>query len=228
MFPKYEMKQETTLETIQKIIKTIKPDKLSLIIRHSERYFHEDSAKEPFMELTENGKNQAVKLGLSLAEKPSPKFFTSPIGRCIETAYLIDKGHFQKYGKVNNNATICPDLAPFYIQDIKQAISMVQDKGTDVFLRSWFDNKISEDIMLNPETASKKIVLFMKKELAQIKKNEMGIFVSHDWNIFPVKEFFLGLRHETNGAVGYLESVFLFEKDNNFYLANHQKDAVKI
>jgi len=227
MFPKYEMKSHATLETMEKIMK-IKPDRISLIVRHSERHFHENAKKEPFMGLTENGKSETIKFGSSLAQYPHPKLFSSHFGRCIETAYLIDKGYFKKYGKVNNNAILSFDLSPFYIQDIERAIGMVSETGTDIFLRSWFNKEIAEDIMLNPEEASERIVQFVKQELKNLDKDEIGIFVSHDWNIFPINEFFLGLKHEEYGAVGYLDSVFLYEKDDKFYLASHQKDAIVI
>ncbi len=223
MFPKYELKDITTIKTIKTIIES-KPDRVSLIIRHSERYFHEQAQMEPFMGLTDNGKEAAVKLGRSLGQTPRPRFFTSHIGRCIETAYLIDKGYFMTHGRVNNNAIYCHDLSPFYIKDMKKAVAMVSETGADIFLRSWFNNEISEDIMLNPEETAEIIIGFMRKELKRLDKNEMGFFVSHDWNIFPVKEFFFGITHEKGGQVGYLDALFLFEKDNNLYLANHQKE----
>ena len=180
------------------------------------------------MGLTENGKNEAFKFGSSLAQDPHPKLFSSHFGRCIETAYLIDKGYFQKHEEVNNNAILSIDLSPFYIKDIEKAISMVSETSSDIFLRSWFNKEISEDIMLNPEETAQKIVQFMKQELQELDKDEIGIFVSHDWNIFPINEFFLSLKHEEYGAVGYLDSVFLFEKDGSFYLESRQKDAIMI
>ena len=227
MFPKYEMKSLETLETLEKILKT-DPDKISLIVRHSERHFHEDSRREPFMGLTENGKDESVKFGSSLSASLQPVLFSSYFGRCIETAYLIDKGYFQKHGKVNKNTVLCFELSPFYIKNLEKAISMVSDTSSEIFLRSWFNKELAEDIMLNPEETAEQIVNFMKTELMKISKNEIGIFVSHDWNIFPVNEFFLEMKHEKNGAVGYLDSVFLYEKDNNFYIAGNQKEAIKI
>lgn len=227
MFPKYEMKSLATIQTMEKIIRT-EPDRISLIMRHSERHFHESATKEPFMGLTDNGKNKAIQLGSSFAQNPRPKLYSSHFGRCIETAYLIDKGYFQKYGTVNNNAILSFDLSPFYIKNIEKAISMVYEAGSDVFLRSWFNKEIHEDIMLGPEDTADKIVQFMKQELQKLDSDEIGIFVSHDWNIFPIKEFFFDLKHEECGHVGYLDSIFLFEKDNNFYLANHQKDAIML
>ena len=227
MIPKYEMESMTTIEKMEKII-TAEPDRISLIIRHSERHFSENARMEPFMGLTENGKEESMKFGSSLGQNPRPKLFSSHSGRCIETAYLIDKGYFQKYGKVNNNVMLNSDLTPFYVKNTEKALSMVSEVGSKIFLRSWFNKEISEDIMLNPEETAHKIVQFMKQELKQLDRNEIGIFVSHDWNIYPVKEYFFGLKHEKDGAVGYLDSVFLFEKDNNFYLTSHQKDPIML
>ena len=227
MFPKYEMKRQATIETMRAILK-IKPDRLSFIIRHSERHFTENARMEPFMGLTENGKEESMKLGSSFDQNPHPKLFSSHVGRCIETAYLLDKGYFQKHGEANSNPALSSELTPFYIKDIEKAISMVSEAGTDIFLRSWFNREISEDIMLNPEEASHQIVSFMKQELKKLNKNEIGIFVSHDWNIFPIKEFFFGLKHEEYGPVGYLDSVFLYEEDNNLYLASYQQAAIML
>ena len=227
MLPKYEMKRDSTIETMEKILET-EPDKVSFIMRHSERHFTETARLEPFMGLTENGKEESIKLGFSLNQNPRPKLFSSHFGRCIETAYLLDKGYLKKHGQVNDNVELSSDLTPFYINDIEKAITMVSKVGTTDFLRSWFNKEISEDIMLNPEETSQRIVAFMKQELQKLDKNEIGIFVSHDWNIFPIKEFFFGIKHEEGGHVGYLDSVFLFEKNNNFYLTSYQKDAIMI
>lgn len=221
------MKRQTTTEIMKKIL-AIKPDRVSFIMRHSERHFTENARMEPFMGLTENGKEESIKLGYSLDQDPRPKLFSSHFGRCIETAYLLDKGFLKKHGKVNGNVDLSRDLTPFYIKDIEKAINMVSEAGTDIFLRSWFNKEISEDIMLNPEEASHQIVGFMKQELEKLDRNEIGIFVSHDWNIFPIKEFFFGLKHEEYGPVGYLDSVFLYTKNNNFYLASYQQTAIML
>jgi hypothetical protein len=227
MFPKYEMKRNATIETMQAILET-KPDRVSLILRHSERDFHENARMEPFMGLTENGKDECIKLGASLGKSPQPKLFSSHFGRCIETAYLLDKGYFKNHGIVNGNVTLSRELTPFYITDIEKAINMVSKVGTDVFLRSWFNKEISGDIMLNPEETAQKIVGFMKQELQNLGKDELGIFASHDWNIFPIKEFFFGMKHEEHGPVGYLDSVFLYTKNDKFYLQSYQKEAIRL
>ena len=72
MVPKYEMKSKTTIETLQNIA-TTEPDRISLIIRHSERHFHESARMEPFMGLTENGKDESIIFGSLLEQNPQPK-----------------------------------------------------------------------------------------------------------------------------------------------------------
>jgi len=227
MIPKYKMKLQTTIKTIDKIL-AVKPDKIAFIMRHSERHFHEDARMEPFMGLTDNGKNKSMELGSTLKKHPDPQLFASSFGRCIETAYLLDKGYCNNHGKTDNTVELDIALTPFYINNIEKAIAMLVKSGTDIFLRSWFNKEIPEDIMLDPEKASQKILSFMKLKLQNLDNKKIGIFVSHDWNIFPIKEFHMGLKHEEWGNVGYLDSIFIYEKNGKYYLANHQKNAIEL
>jgi len=60
-------------------------------------FFPKEARKEPFMGLTDVGKSFALELGKSLPAKLMPRLFSSTFGRCIETAYLIDKGYTHKH-----------------------------------------------------------------------------------------------------------------------------------
>lgn len=165
-----------------------------------------------------------MKLGTKLPENPRPRLFSSHFGRCIETAYLIDKGYIKTHCIFNGHNSQAVELSPFYITDIHKAIGLVQELGNVNFLRRWFNLEIPEDIMLNPETAADKIADFMVRQMKGLDRGEIALCVSHDWNIFPLKEYKLGLPHEEYGTVGYLESVIIFEKGGENYIANYQKE----
>lgn len=218
---KHEVKSRQTLETIHGLLEA-GIQKISVILRHSDRFFSKDPRMEPFMGLTQEGKSFALDLGKSLAEKPIPRLFSSMFGRCIETAYLIDKGYTRRY-KISLDHTITHEmLAPFYIKDIKQALHMVEDQGSERFIRRWFDREIDQDIMENPETTATLLSRFMTDQLDQLKDNEIALCVSHDWNIFPLKEFKLGLAHGTNGDVGYLDGVVFYEDQGRHFVTSSQ------
>jgi hypothetical protein len=56
----------------------------------------------------------------------------------------------------------------------------------------------------------------------------MAVSITHDWNLYPLKEFKLGLRHEECGDVGYLEGIVCFEKNGCFYMTHHQAKPVQL
>jgi hypothetical protein len=224
---KHEVRARQTVETITELLENgIK--KMSVIIRHSDRHFPEEARMEPFMGLTEAGKSFALELGKSLPEKSVPKLFSSTLGRCIETAYLIDKGYTQQYKTPVDHTITSDHLAPFYIKDIEKAIHLVMDQGSDLFIRNWFDNKIDTEVMEHPEKTSTILSKFMTDRLIQLNDNEIAVCVSHDWNIFPLKEFKLGLPHETKGDVGYLDGVVFYEDGGRHFATSFQCDPQPI
>ena len=222
---RYEVRTKQTIDTINHLLDNgIK--KISALIRHSDRFFSQDARLEPYMGLTDTGKDLAVDFGATLRSSPLPKLCSSFLGRCIETAYLIDKG-FTK----NNEQTIGYNylndmLTPFYVKKIEKAIPLVEKQGSELFLRNWFDNCIDETIMENPERTSDLLSEFMIEQIKNLKENQIAICVSHDWNIFPLKEFKLGLKHETAGDVGYLDGIVFFEKKNQYYITSYQTDPI--
>lgn len=225
MTRKHKLRAEQTLDTINHLSdKGIK--KISVLIRHSERFFSKESRMEPFMGLTDNGKAFAFDFGMALSPASTPKLYSSFMGRCIETAFLIDKGFSRKNNQSIDHNCLERMLSPFYVKDIEKAVPLIKSQGNDRFIRNWFDNRIDDRIMEHPEKTSDILSEFMVQQLKSLKKGQIAICVSHDWNIYPLKEFKLGLTHETHGDVGYLEGVIFFEKENQYYITNYQTGPV--
>ncbi|MCK5163543.1 MAG: histidine phosphatase family protein [Desulfobacula sp.] len=225
MTKKYELKTKQTIDTINHLLDD-GIEKISVLIRHSDRFFTQDSKLEPFMGLTDKGKDFAFDFGASMRPDPLPKFTSSFMGRCIETAFLIDKGFTKKNSRVIDHNLLNDMLSPFYVKDVEKAIPCIEEQGNDLFLRNWFDNRIDKSIMENPKKASDLLTQFMIEQIQKLRDNQIAICVSHDWNIFPLKEFKLGLKHETAGDVGYLDGVVFFEKKNQYYITNYQTSPV--
>jgi len=219
----YPVRSQQTLETINHLLdKGI--TKMSVILRHSDRFYHKDARMEPFMGLTDPGKTYAFDLGMALPKHPLPKLFSSMFGRCIETAYLIDKGYSTKHNDPIPHNTVSEILAPFYIKDIEKALHMLMDQGSQRFIRNWFNNEIDESIMEDPGKTADILTTYMIDYLKNLGANEIGLCVSHDWNIFPIKEFKLGLAHEGAGNVGYLDGLVFFEDEGKPYITSFQTD----
>ncbi len=229
MPPKYEINSGQTLEML-KNISAGSIDGICVLMRHSERNFHENAAMEPFMGLTENGKTAAANLGAHLSADAEPAIFSSHFGRCIETAYLVDKGFSRQSGRFISHPVISPDLSPFYIRHIEKAIQMVEEMTPDLFLRAWFNREIPETVMEDPQQAALRITSFLK-ELLDAQENSrpfLSFCITHDWNIFPVREYIMGLPHEESGPVGYLDAVFLFKKNSRYFITSRQREPVEV
>ena len=227
MRPRDPLRSDETLTTILNLLDR-GVDRFCVIMRHSDRHYPSDPAMEPFMGLTETGKDLALGLGERLPLKPYPAFFSSPFGRCIETACIMDKGYIKAHGRFNGHNTLATELSPFYIKDFQKALDLVNEIGTDAFLRQWFDGGIPGSVMTDPRESADIIARFMAGCLKSLGDSRIALCVSHDWNLYPLKEFKLGLPLETTERVGYLESVALFEQDGRTYLTNFQQDPVPL
>lgn len=223
----YELKSAQTLETMNRLLaKGIR--KMAVILRHSQREFSREAVHEPFMGLTPEGRTFAFDMGRALPRDMRPRFFSSFFGRCIETAYLMDKGYAREHGIFPDHTVTQKILAPFYIKDIEKAVTRVQQLGTRDFIRQWFDGKIDEDIVINPRTTADRIAGHMARLVEGLGENEAAVCVSHDWNIFPLREFILDIRHETVGDVGYLEGVLFYQDRGKTLITWADSDPVPL
>jgi broad specificity phosphatase PhoE len=202
--------------------------KMSAIVRHSERHYDRDNPfREPFMSLTENGKDASLKFGEQLPPEMHVRAFSSFIGRCIETAYLIDKGYTSKGGKTKTNIVEL-FLSPFYAKNPAEILKTFLEGGSLGFVRRWLDGEFPSELIENPERSAKKIVGLAKAKLIESLDDHIDIFVSHDWNLYLVKEIFLGLKHEDYGKVEYMEGVVLYPQGGDVYMTNHQAEPRKL
>ena len=203
-------------------------EKISVIMRHSARHYHQTVQMEPFMGLTEIGKDYAMEFGATLPTEPAPIFFSSHFGRCIETAYLMDKGYTKKHCRFNGHNTLSLELAPFYIKDMPQAFTAFDEMGNDPFLRAWFNKELPREMMQDSEETADVLTGFLTDRLDQLKPGQIALCVSHDWNLYPLREHKLDLPFEEHGRVEFLESVVVFEQGGKNFIMNHQREPREI
>lgn len=187
-----------------------------VVVRHSARHYDTDNPiNEPFMGLTEEGKQLSYRWGNELAPGRRINFFSSFIGRCIETAYLIDKGYVAAGGTTRHN-TIEMTLSPFYVKD---ALRLFENhlKGSD-FLSAWFNREVPPDIIDPPDIVATTMQKFWEKRFAENNGTDrLDICVTHDWNLYVLQWYFLGVPSEKREKVEYLDGMIVF-KDNQDYV----------
>ena len=201
--------------------------RFSVIMRHSARHYDEDIQMEPFMPLTSEGRAFSYDYGRNLPVGLSARFFSSYIGRCIETAYLIDKGFTaHKSGQTSNNS-VTKDIAPFYIIDFTKLIEIILEQETPIFIRNWLNKQLPETTIMSAKASAVRMFTLLTIKFQELPEDSIDIFVTHDWNMYLLKELGLGLKHEENGAIEYLEGLVLFEKEGEIFITNHQSEPQK-
>lgn len=105
---------------------------------------------------------------------------------------------------------------------------MMAKTGSSQFVRNWFDKIIDESIMLDPAFTASRITNFMVSTLKSLSPGQAAICVTHDWNIFSIKQFTLGFSYEDTLDTGYLDAVAFFERDSRIFAVARQFDPVEI
>ena len=148
-------------------------EKISLLLRHSNR---EDIPIGTFgneILLNEKGIQNAICFGESLIEKKINRIFTSPIKRCIQTAEYITKGYGKSVEIIETVALGSPGL---HISDEKIA--------GEYFLENGFDemyNRFMQGIKIpgipSVSELNHRITSFLKEKTTQ---NGRTLFITHD------------------------------------------------
>jgi len=196
-------------------------EKVAAIIRHSARNYDDDSRMEPFMCLTDEGKSFCSAFGEGLPDNRALRLYSSHIGRCIETAYLVDKGYSKNGGKTDDTIVVS-ELSPFYVLDFMKTIEIIKEHDLMTFIRNWIDGKFDESILMSAEASVRQMITFITDQLNTSDNGALYICVSHDWNIYLLKELGLNLPHEEYGKIDYLEGIVIYENNGEFYITNHQ------
>jgi len=148
-------------------------EKISLLIRHSDR---DDIPKGSFgneVLLNEKGKQNAILFGENLVGKKLNTIYTSPVGRCVQTAELISEGYGSKIKIIETTALGSPGL---HIDDEKIAGAFYLEHGFDEMYRR-FMNDESIPGMPGKDELNKRMSTFLKDNTTE---DGTTIFVTHD------------------------------------------------
>ena len=201
----------------------------TVLMRHAERPIGSPE-NDLLMQITEDGKRAAYEFGRRLPTDTSLRFFASPVDRCVETADFIEKGALSMGGKTESTQKMAW-LYAFYIHDLlttDRILYEMLDRGEWAqFFRNWFDGKYPVEIIGDARQAAETLLNALQDLLRQSPPGG-NICVSHDINLFLIKEYYLGLRPEDHEYIQFLEGVIVYERDGERYIVNHQTGAKKL
>jgi broad specificity phosphatase PhoE len=197
-----------------------------VLMRHADRPI-ETVENDLHMQVSEAGKEAAFAFGQKLPTELPIHLYASPVDRCVETAELIGKG-FESVGGARSEVSETEALYAFYVKDVHKADGILYEmfgRGEWAqFFRNWFEGVYPESIIGNAAQAAETLMATLL-ELLQQSESAGSICVSHDINLFLIKEYYLGLQPEDHEYVQFLEGVIVYEKDGSTYIINHQSEA---
>lgn len=209
----YTKHEKEELEKFLDYIKKNNSKNIAILIRHSIRYpaVNCDATKS---HLTPEGKKLAFWYGTKLPKDRKIKIFHSPVKRCKQTAKYIKDG-FESLGK-NIESFEEKQFLDIAVINLDKFHEITRKLGPEKSIRKWLNKKIDMEILNDSKKVLKET---LDGILNCIKKNAeekyLYIYVDHDGQIFPIKEFILNLKHEETGWPDCLDGIIIIPQENN-------------
>ncbi len=197
---------------------------VALLMRHSARTYDPD-IREVENQLTDEGRELARGLGEALPKRATVRAYNSPVDRCVETAELIVRGHEDAGGKVTRSRQI-EALGHFYILDWAKLGKVVEEVGMSGCYRRWFDDEIEPDIMIPSKMMSQLTAQVAAEKLRRpVGGLQVDLLVSHDMNLYPLRQHLLEQPIDEFGPVNYLDALAFYEQDGQAMIRSQHADA---
>ena len=178
-------------------------ERVFLLIRHGERRHitPEDPDFGAHVGLTERGREQALSLGKCIPAEGDICFYSSPVGRCVETALNIGVGR----GVENPHIEKLDCLAEYFVQDYDEYTKVLR-AGFYEGICEWLKNaaackpRVDKDAVA-PLPARSEEMLAMMLEKGSARFN---IFATHDAWIVPCLTHFCKMTFTPQRWMNYL------------------------
>ena len=202
--------------------------RIYLLLRHAERNHITPGDKDfgAHVGLTERGRRQAVTLGRMIPAIGDAVYFSSPVGRCVETAQCIGEGRkLAGYGNfaipgtapgvagASVNVTPLDALGDFFVRDVP-AYEQTLREGFYEGICKWLDSGKHDAFWPLHERAEQ-----MREMMFEKAQSRFNIFVTHDAWIVPCLSHFCSFKFEPKCWMNFLTGL-AFEV--------HEKGNVKV
>ena len=165
--------------------------RIYLLLRHAERNHITPQDKDfgAHVGLTERGRRQAVSLGRMFPAVGNAVYFSSPVGRCIETAQCIAEGR-KLAGYVGGTVTVTPlgPLGDFFVQNVP-AYEQTLREGFYEGICKWLESGEHDAFYPLHERAEQ-----MREMMFEKAQSRFNVFVTHDAWIVPCLSHFCGFK----------------------------------
>jgi len=220
--------------------KTVKDDeRVFFLVRHGERDHIKpnDPDHGAFVDLTDRGREQALNLGKAIAagmgnvhslRLSDVSFFSSPVGRCMQTAEYIGRGiHLESTPNASSCQGIsgshqlyvpyvepCQPLAEFFVEHY-DAYMETHKTGFYQGICRWLDGTAADPNYIDPayfplaSRSEEMLQLMLEKGCARI-----NIFATHDAWIVPCLAHFCGLKFSPQRWMNFLTGMAVVTRES--------------
>ena len=197
--------------------------KIYLLLRHAERNHITPGDKDfgAHVGLTDRGRRQAVALGKMIPAIGDAVYFSSPVGRCMETAKCISEGrklagfgNFAIPGVASGAAADCVNVMPlvelgdFFVRDVP-AYEQTLREGFYEGICKWLESGEHGAFWPLHERAEQ-----MREMMFEKAQSRFNVFVTHDAWVVPCLSHFCGLKFEPKCWMNFLTGL-AFEVPEN-------------
>ncbi len=179
--------------------------KIYLLLRHAERNHITPQDKDfgAHVGLTDSGRRQAVSLGRVIPAVGDAVFFSSPVGRCIETAECIAAGRklagYVEQGSANGAKVEPLDaLGDFFVRNVPAYEQTLRD-GFYEGICKWLESGEHDAFCPLHERAEQ-----MREMMFEKASSRFNIFVTHDAWIVPCLSHFCGFKFNPKCWMNFL------------------------
>ena len=197
--------------------------KIYLLLRHAERNHITPGDKDfgAHVGLTDRGRRQAVALGKMIPAFGDAVYFSSPVGRCMETAKCISEGRklagFGNFaipgvasGAAADSVNVTPlvELGDFFVRDVP-AYEQTLREGFYEGICKWLESGEHGAFWPLHERAEQ-----MREMMFEKAQSRFNVFLTHDAWVVPCLSHFCGLKFEPKCWMNFLTGL-AFEVPEN-------------
>ena len=198
--------------------KLLNPDLPTLLmLRHSGREEPprmEDVLNAP---LTDSGRQGAEEFGLRLPDTWKYTIYSSPVGRCVETASLIQKGLTTNHNEVQNKG-IMANLHEIRLDRIP-FVEILSVEGEN-FLKKWIEEQYPTHLVEPAIDVAKRSAKEIISQMSNSDRHTLSTYVSHDFHVILFLYYWGGIDVMTEW-IPYLNGFFLqFAESSLIFILN--------
>lgn len=196
-------------------------ERVFLLVRHGERRHitPEDSDGGAHVGLTDKGREQAFNLGTLFPAEGDAVYFSSPVGRCFETAQRIGLGRESVGGPVPAPVEILDPLGDFFVRNFDEYLAVLNEKFYPSIC-DWIRDGDHPAYYNLHDRAEEMRSMMLEKGNARF-----NVFASHDAWIVPCLAHFCKFSFTPGIWMNFLSGI-AFVEDVSLPVGNHRRERI--